>query len=48
MMETLDANVAPLEQNIKNLECEGIPYRVIKEEARALRYVSQQILTQIL
>ena len=29
---TTDPNAAPLEQNIKNLECDGIPYRVVKEE----------------
>ena len=39
-LETLDVNAAPLEQNIKNLECEGMPYKVIREEAKALRYVS--------
>jgi len=40
MMETLDERVAPLEQNVKNLECNGMPYRVIKEDAKVLRYVS--------
>jgi hypothetical protein len=39
-MESMDANAAPLDQNVKNLECEGMPYRVIKEDARPLRYVS--------
>ena len=36
----LNPNAAPLEQNVKNLECEGVPYRVVKEESRPLRYVS--------
>ena len=27
-----DPNAAPLEQNIKNLECDGVIYKVIKED----------------
>ena len=27
-----DPNAAPLEQNIKNLECNGVPYKIVKEE----------------
>ena len=34
------AEAAPLEQNIKNLECDGTPYRVVKEEPKIIRYVS--------
>ena len=34
-------NAAPLEQNIKCLECDGIPYRVIKDENKPYGYVSQ-------
>ena len=26
-------NAAPLEQNVKNLECGGVVYKVVKEEA---------------
>ena len=26
-----DPDAAPLEQNIKNLECDGVVYRVVKE-----------------
>ena len=26
-----DPNAAPLEQNVKNLDCGGVPYRIIKE-----------------
>ena len=35
-----DPNAAPLEQNIKNLECDGVPYRVIKEDKNIIRQVS--------
>ena len=36
--ELNDPNAAPLEQNIKNLECDGIVYKVIKEDpAKAQR-----------
>lgn len=27
-----DPNAAPLEQNIKNLECDGVIYKVVKED----------------
>lgn len=26
------AEVAPLEQHEKNLECDGVPYKVVKED----------------
>jgi hypothetical protein len=28
-----DPNAAPLEQNVKNLECGGVLYKVVKEKA---------------
>lgn len=27
-----DSNAAPLEQHIKNLECDGVIYKVVKED----------------
>ena len=27
------SNAAPLEQNVKNLECDGVVYKVVKEDA---------------
>jgi len=30
--ESTDPEAAPLEQNIKNLECNGISYKVVKED----------------
>lgn len=41
-----DPNAAPLEQNIKNLECDGVPYRVVKEDPKILHYVSLIFLTR--
>jgi hypothetical protein len=35
-----DPNAAPLEQNIKNLECDGTPFRVVREDVTSYRYVS--------
>ena len=29
-----DPNAAPLEQHIKNLECDGVIYRVVKEDPK--------------
>ena len=28
-----DPNAAPLEQNVKNLQCGGVVYKVVKEKA---------------
>ena len=40
MMDTLDSNAAPLEQNIKNLECDGTAYKIIREEPKRAHSVS--------
>lgn len=29
-----DPNAAPLEQNVKNLECDGVIYKVVKEDPK--------------
>ena len=29
-----DPNAAPLEQNIKNLDCNGVPYKVVREDVQ--------------
>ena len=31
------SNAAPLEQNVKNLECDGTIYKVVKEDPGVLR-----------
>jgi hypothetical protein len=31
----IDLNAAPLEQNVKNLMCNGVPFRVVKEQLPA-------------
>ena len=31
------SNAAPLEQNVKNLECDGVIYKVIKEDLKDVR-----------
>ena len=32
-----DENDAPLEQNVKNLECDGVPYKVVREDPPKFR-----------
>lgn len=47
-MAALSPDAAPLEQNIKNLECEGVQYKVIKEDKGPYRYVSKIINVKFL
>ena len=36
-MENIDPNFAPLEQNVKNMYCDGTKYKVVKEDPTLLK-----------